>query len=311
MANEPGGGTPGVRSGGAVPPGPAGTSTGSASTRTDNTVPSGGGGTETTQASPRAGPGDLRDGLFGDTREPRTYAEGKFQNVDDLEKSYLSLDKLYNGKLDKLIDEMPDEVFRQKGIARGLFQSVPETYENIPQMLSDAGLEVFEEGHEAHAQFEATLREGEFRQKQLGLMMGMLKNYNEQVKAQIGILPDRHLREAELIKVWGHETKARTAEVGKWAMANLDPAYYRAPLMRTPQGMQALYGWMMSRRDQAPITSDRPADQSWSQGGIDQEIDRIMARKPFKDGPMNPGYKQAERQVYDLLQRQERLKNRS
>lgn len=267
-----------------------------------------GGGNDATQASPRTGSPDVRDSLFGDVREPRVFAEGKFQNVDDLEKAYLSLDKLYNGKADKLIDEMPDEILLQKGMARGLYHAAPEAYENLGQMLTEAGMEPFEEGHEAYDRFTTEAREANFRQKQLGVVMNWLREYNEGVKAQVGILPDRHLREAELLEAWGADAKPRAAEIGKWAMRNMDPELWRAPLMRTAKGMKTLYAWMTRKRDQAPLTkTDRPADTSWSIEGIEEEIGKIMSGDAFNK-PLHKDHKAANQKVLDLIARQERLK---
>lgn len=213
---------------------------------------------------------------------------GKFDTPEQLEKSYLELEKKMRAGDGK----------------------VPETYQ-LDKLLKDAGLQAYDPTtHSEH------YKGYDDRLKKLGVtseqMPGLVEIYKDELQLaaqelakQYGPVTNIPQERAKLEQTWGASTQAKLKEVGQYAQNNLPPSVYRA-ISKTAEGVEWLYSIMEKGYGPQPMRSQpAPAPDPLS---IGKQLKELISSPAYRN-IHNPENQAVTEKVKELLKMQSSLQH--
>ena len=245
------------------------------------------------------------------TEDAKTYANGKYKSVDDLEKGYTELFKAMSSK------EIPDDVLKAKAIEKGFYHEVPEHYGDLKKAFTDAGFSV--EGTEDHEEWNTlhtSLKEAGVSQKSFDYLLNKVfapwvAAYDANLIAsyKIGLPPEEKATLVQQIaEKWGSNYKAEHGEIVKWAQANLNPVIFNKPLSHSVEGMSLLRDLYMKNKSANGINGSGEGNLSEDVMVLDKQLTELMQSDSYRKSS-HPDYSTAQSKA-DLLMRQlQKLRN--
>lgn len=230
--------------------------------------------------------------------EPELLA-GKYKTPEDLVKAYENLSAKLRERGDALDDDTLKAIAQERGFAP---KDVPEKYENLDKIMTEAGMEPseYEENKEVWDEFTGTLKELGLNQQQAEGVIKIGAKWAAAQVASVGADIDVDAEGHLLAQEWGNKSVDRIKSVGKWAKANLPGDVLKKPLHRTAEGLKFLDKMMREKSGPVPIVdTDTPtADPT----ALDNEITEAMKSEAYLS-PHHKDHEYVHQQVEKKLEK--------